>query len=320
MQRSTPTILCFGEILWDIFHDETSKTSPRSVLGGAPSNLCYFFNMLGEQSLLVSQVGKDELGQKALAQIKALHIPHLISQSKTLPTGKVDIVIQNNEPTYTFNTPAAWDEIPYSEDIQKATQTAEIIAFGSLASRFHQMADTENSFSTLKKILTNQASIQPRSQSALRFLDLNLRTPFYDDAIVLELLKFADILKINETEFHYLKNLLSLNELSTRDALYALIIQLRLNYVILTLGENGSIVMSENDYSALSAKKINNPNTVGAGDGFSAGFITALNRGASFAKAHHFANELSAYICTQEGAFIDIPHTFIKALNSFEKW
>ena len=314
MSTRNNTILCFGEILWDIFHDDL-KGKSKAVLGGAPSNLCYFFNTLSESAQLISQVGNDDLGLRALQKIEVLKIPHFIATSNTLPTGKVDITIIDHEPNYLFNTPAAWDTIPYPTNLiaQETMENVQMIAFGSLASRLYLELGTQSSFNTLTQILHNHPK-------ALRFLDLNLRPPFYNQEMVYELLNFADILKINETEFHYLKECFSLSTLSTRDALYALIIQLRLNYVILTLGENGSIVMSENNYSALSAKKINNPNTVGAGDGFSAGFITALNRGASFAKAHHFANELSAYICTQEGAFIDIPHTFIKALNAFEKW
>lgn len=311
-------ILCFGEILWDIFHDDTGS---HKVLGGAPSNLCYFFNALGEPATLVSQVGMDSLGDLAIETIESLKMPHIITRSK-LPTGKVDIYITDNEPHYHFNIPAAWDSIPDSHALNQVTPDAKMIAFGSLAHRFlhnDHLQDyalskaLDDSFITLTKIL----DMNPTAQ---RFLDLNLRSPYYHDDRVRTLLNFADALKINEAEFEYLKTLLNIENYTMRDALFTLITELSLHFIILTLGEKGSIVMSEQDYSAISACKVKVVDTVGAGDGFSAGFISALNQGARFAQAHAFANQLSGYICTQKGAFVTIPNHFKTTLATFNKW
>ncbi|MHC5224843.1 PfkB family carbohydrate kinase [Ignatzschineria sp. LJL83] len=299
-------ILCFGEILWDIFHQD-EKTA--KVLGGAPSNLSYFFHKLGESTQFISQVGNDELGLEAIQQLQSLQIPHIIPTSN-LPTGTVDIQILDHEPHYQFQTPAAWDEIPYSDAVKNAGIQANLIAFGSLAQRNEQ---ENSSFKTLLKILEH-------NPDATRFLDLNLRAPYFTNEKVLELLKLADILKINFEEFQYLKSLFDLDSLSTRDALFQLIQQLNLNFIILTLGAEGSIVMSETDYSAQSIQKITLNDTVGAGDAFSAAFLTALNRGASFENAHVFANRFSSYICTQKGAFVPIPESFKEALTTFSAW
>ena len=311
MHAQTFKILCFGEILWDIFHDEDGV---QKVLGGAPSNLCYYFNALGIHATLVSQVGNDDLGFAALKQITSLKIPHLISKS-IFPTGKVDIIINNNEPQYIFNTPAAWDSITDSRALDELSTTVDLIAFGSLAHRILSENHVQDkSFDTLKRILNH-------NPKAKRFLDLNLRHPYYQESRILELLTFADILKINEEEFAYLKNLLGLNHHTMRDALYAMIHLLQLDFIILTLGENGSIVMSENDYSAKSAIKADHLiDTVGAGDAFSAGFLTALYQGSSFIDAHSFANNLSHYICTQKGAFVAIPKSFNVTLSQLNRW
>lgn len=306
MANSSYQILCFGEILWDIFHQ---KSQSLRILGGAPSNLCYFFHNLGESAQLISQVGNDELGLEAITQLQDLEVSHIISTSN-LPTGAVDIHIHNNEPHYQFQTPAAWDEIPYSNAVKNAGSSASLIAFGSLAQR---NAQDSSSFTTLLKILDS-------NPDATRFLDLNLRAPYFTEERVLELLKLADILKINFEEFQYLKSLLNLDSLSTRDALFQLIQSLNLNFIILTLGAEGSIVMSETNYSAQSIQKITLNDTVGAGDAFSAAFLTALNRGASFENAHAFANRFSSYICTQKGAFVPIPTSFKEELSAFSAW
>ena len=311
------TSLCFGEILWDIFHcQHDEKAQNESILGGAPSNLCYYLNALGNQSTLISQVGNDALGDEAIQVLESFHIPHIIPKS-TLPTGKVDIYFHNNEPTYQFNMPAAWDAIPLTQTMLDTAINADIIAFGSLAHRYNHEIDqsslTNFSFETLQSILRSNTTAQ-------RFLDLNLRDPHYHEACILELLSLADILKINQTEFSYLQSLLNLAHLSTRDALYQMIQQLNLNFIILTLGANGSIIMSENDYSAKSALKIDLVDTVGAGDAFSAGLLTALHQGASFSAAHDFANHFSSYICTQKGAFVPIPNSFKEKLEKIDCW
>lgn len=303
---SSYKILCFGEILWDIFHKDGHVSK---VLGGAPSNLSYFFHKLGESAQLVSQVGNDELGLEAIQQLQSLQIPHIISTSN-LPTGVVDIQIFDHEPSYQFQTPAAWDEIPYSNAVKNAGSYANLIAFGSLAQRNEQDKST---FSTLLQILES-------NPNATRFLDLNLRAPYFTKERALALLKLADILKINFEEFQYLKSLFNLDSFSTRDALFQLIQQLNLNFIILTLGSEGSIVMSETDYSAQSIQKIRLEDTVGAGDAFSASFLTALNQGAAFENAHIFANRFSSYICTQKGAFAPIPESFKDELATFSAW
>ena len=54
-------IVAFGELVWDIFTE-------GKELGGAPVNLVYRVNSFGDQGILLSRIGNDELGHEALAQ------------------------------------------------------------------------------------------------------------------------------------------------------------------------------------------------------------------------------------------------------------
>ncbi len=56
------TIVAFGELLWDILPSCT-------VLGGAPFNFAYRVNTLGDIGLMVSRLGRDELGRKAFVPL-----------------------------------------------------------------------------------------------------------------------------------------------------------------------------------------------------------------------------------------------------------
>ncbi|MDM1546189.1 bifunctional hydroxymethylpyrimidine kinase/phosphomethylpyrimidine kinase [Ignatzschineria indica] len=321
------TALCFGELLWDCFQDDLLENKgiegPKRILGGAPSNLCYFLNQLGFPATLVTAIGDDSLGREALAQFQQHHIPVIAAQNK-FPTGRVDITIIDQEPHYQFATPAAWDQIPLTPEILEKAAATTLIAYGSLAMRSAlPLFDPKNidyndelnhhSFTTLKAILEN-------NPQAMRFCDLNLRAPYYSAPLVDQLLRYADLLKLNEMELRYLQKSYQMESLSLRDTLYHLIERFELNAILLTLGAEGSIVMSPNDYSALSGKSITLADSIGAGDSFSAAFITALYKGASFQEAHQFAHHLSHYVCTQSGAFITLPDKFSEKLTTFQAW
>mgnify|MGYP001536032963 FL=1 len=46
---------------------------------------------------------------------------------------------------------------------------------------------------------------------------------------------------------------------------------------------------------------------MGAGDSFTATFISAILKGKSIREAHELAVEVSAYVCTQNGAMPELP-------------
>lgn len=56
-------VLSFGEILWDIYPDE-------KYIGGAPFNFAAHLAKHGEESYMLSCLGKDGLGEEALLCLK----------------------------------------------------------------------------------------------------------------------------------------------------------------------------------------------------------------------------------------------------------
>jgi hypothetical protein len=77
------TVLAVGEVLWDLL-----PTAPK--LGGAPFSFAYRIDSLGDRGLLVSRIGRDELGDRAREQIDALGMDaRFIQRDDAWPTGKV---------------------------------------------------------------------------------------------------------------------------------------------------------------------------------------------------------------------------------------
>ncbi len=58
-------ILSFGEIIWDVYPD-------KAVLGGAPLNFAAHATVWGSETHLLSAVGGDSLGRRAIGEIEKL--------------------------------------------------------------------------------------------------------------------------------------------------------------------------------------------------------------------------------------------------------
>ena len=100
------TILAFGEVLWDVLPSCT-------VLGGAPFNFIYRVNSLGDTGLMISRLGRDELGRKAHEQIIQSGLDtRSIQWDDELPTGTVQVSFdEQNNPDYFIVPDVAYDRI-----------------------------------------------------------------------------------------------------------------------------------------------------------------------------------------------------------------
>src|SRR5258707_15393294 len=63
----TGPIVAIGEVLWDLLPD-----GPH--LGGAPFNVAVNLRRLGRQAILVSAIGADDAGARALTEVRRLGV------------------------------------------------------------------------------------------------------------------------------------------------------------------------------------------------------------------------------------------------------
>ena len=85
-----------------------------------------------------------------------------------------------------------------------------------------------------------------------------------------------------------------------------------LKYLIYTNGSVGSSIYSEDKISTLKTPHVKVSDTIGAGDAFSGAFLYYTLTGCSLEDAHHMAVNISAFVCTQSGAWpkypAELPH------------
>lgn len=272
-----PSVLAFGEILFDVFDHQ-------NFIGGASFNFAAHFARLGGRSYMVSAVGADELGAQALEYAEKYGIRReYIAVLENVSTGRCNVTLSCGSPSYELVRGVAYDCIPKPD----LNREFDAVYFGTLAQRENTSADT------LDYILNN---VKCREI----FFDINIRQNFYTDKIIDKSLKAATILKISREEAAVLGEFSSMEELCRR--IYAKYSNLKL--IICTLDSEGAMVYkgSENIFHYSRRPRAQVVSTVGAGDSFSAAFMYNYLCGRSVEDCTEAAVALSEKIVGQKGA------------------
>ena len=287
-------IVGIGEVLWDYFEDKDNY-----VLGGAPFNFAYHINQFGLNSVVISAIGNDKLGQKLEADVKKKNVPYMLERLN-LPTGVVNVKEVDGKPRYDILTERAWDYIPNTEQLKEIAANTKAVCFGSLAQR------SETSRNSILAFLDAMPS------DALRIFDINLRQNWYTEEVIKTSLQKANVLKINDDELLIIQRMFGYIDITPENTCRLIMRDYQLDMLILTCGDKGSYIFTKDEMSYLSTNNIKVVDTVGAGDSFTASFIASILLGKTILEAHRIAVNVSAFVCTQEGATPIIPNNLKK--------
>jgi len=277
-------VIAVGEIVWDML-------PAGKQLGGAPLNFAFFSKELGAEAYAVSAIGNDVLGDETLAVASATGVNLDYLQRNNLPTSRVLISLDNEGvPQYEIVENVAWDALECPQMILDLLKDASVMCWGSLAQR---------SVTSRQSVL---AMLSAAPKECVKVFDINIRQHYYSREVIETSLGYADILKLNEDELPLVAPLLGLSG-QERDIVRQLIEKYALKYLVYTHGADFSEVYSATgEYSHVPTPKVRVVDTVGAGDSFTAVFVTSILQGLSMAESHARAVEVSAYVCTQNGA------------------
>jgi fructokinase len=278
---SLHTVLCFGEILWDL--------TPKGLfLGGAPTNVAYHLHKLGLRSLPVTAVGNDYLGEEIIRRVAAWGVETaligLISEKRT-GVVSVDLTDAGN-PSYEIADDVAWDFVPATVDLFSESKNADAIVFGSLALRH------KPNRLLLDKLLAASGS--------LKVFDVNLRPPYFDIAQVLELARRADLVKLNIDELEILHPF-AVGSLEVMAATFSDLIGGK--QVCVTCGADGASYWDGHRWAKEDGRPITvSGDAVGAGDAFLAGLISGLTARIPIEIALNRACRLAEIVAATDGA------------------
>ncbi|EEI93342.1 kinase, PfkB family [Sphingobacterium spiritivorum ATCC 33300] len=293
--------ICFGEVLWD-------NLPTGKKLGGAPLNVAYHLNKLGIETRMLTRIGKDKNGDELIKLCRALGVPTKLFQvDEVHATSIVEVRIdEHKEVNYEIVYPVAWDYIQLQESDLEVIQKVDFMVFGSLSSRH------EISYNTLKHLL---------KVSKYRVMDVNLRAPFYSEVRVLELLGYADLVKMNREELGIIAEWLKLpGSDSDSQLVEKLMQQYAIGEVIVTYGAAGAVYHAGQGSMRyhFPAYLVDVKDTIGSGDSFLAAFLSKRMRNSteiSIEETMSFAATLSAFVTQSIGA---CPNYDSGTINRFE--
>lgn len=291
---SNKVIVGMGEALWDILPE-------GKKIGGAPANFAYHVSQFGLESCVVSAVGNDDLGREIIDSFKEKKLQCLI-ETVSYPTGTVQVEVDGaGVPQYRIKEDVAWDNIPFTGKLEALARRTCAVCFGSLAQRSAVSRETIGCF----------IDAMPKSKDTLIVFDANLRQEFFSKDVLDQSMKRCNILKINDEELVIISRLLNIYETGFQDRCEALLKRYGLKLLILTCGAKGSFVFTPAGTMFFDTPKVEVADTVGAGDSFTATFIAGLLKGVPVAEAHQRAVEVSAFVCTRQGAMPALPEKYM---------
>ena len=218
-----------------------------------------------------------------------------------VPTGKVYAEFkEHNEVAYNIVKPVAWDFIQWEDDFVPLIQNSEYFVFGSLITRNKQ------SRTTLFKCL---------EITKKKVLDINMRPPHYNKKIIEELLRKADILKMNLAELHLITGWFS-DYNSDRDRIRLLKDKFGIQSIIVTRGSEGAILNLGDSFYDHPGYTVEVADTVGSGDSFLAAIISKLIDRAPPEQVLDFASRLGAFIASCKGACPEYALSAISQIHS----
>ena len=272
-----------GEALWDMLPS-------GKQLGGAPANFAYHACGDGLEGIAVSAIGKDALGEEIVASFKEHGLCYNLAEVD-FPTGTVQVTLSGRGiPQYEIMEGVAWDNIPWTDELEAIAARCRAVCFGSLAQRSPVSRETIRRF--LKTV----------PGECLKVFDINLRQHFYSEDIIRDSLHLCDILKINDEELVTVAGMLGYAGLEQGVVCGHLRKDFGLQMVILTCGINGSYIYYDGGMSFLNTPDSEVVDTVGAGDSFGGAFVRSILSGKSVPEAHRIAVDVSTWVCGCHGA------------------
>ena len=280
----------FGEILADVFPDET-------VLGGAPYNVARHLQAFGLHPVMISRTGQDALRNELLQEMQRLNMDVSgLQVDATHPTGQVKVRMTKQGHEFEILENQAYDHI-HAGITHMVTMSLkpEMLYFGTLAQR------SMPSRLALDKFLEDG--------KCPRFLDINLRAPFYNKHTIKRSLLRSDIVKLNEEELVIIAKYFKIEsdksgEQNQHEKGKRLATEFNIQQLIVTAGEQGAWMVADDKVirtQPQSGSDIALIDTVGAGDAFSSVCMLANTLKWDHALMINRANEFASAICGIRG-------------------
>lgn len=288
-------IVGMGELLWDMLPE-----GPQ--LGGAPSNFAVMAARLGNRGVAATRIGTDPLGREAQVFLNTTPLDtQYIQEDFSRVTGTVTVTLEEGQPRFVIHEPVAWDFLEFTPHWLALAEQADAVCFGTLAQRSPASRRTIESF------------LHETRPECVRVFDVNLRPPFINAEVVEHSLELATIFKLNADEMPQVLSLLDFPDAAgtTPDFLLngarQIVDQFPVKLVAITLGAQGSLLVTRDQVDRHPGYPATVADTVGAGDAFTAALTHYYLRGAPLSQLNAAGNRWGTWVASHAGAMPPLP-------------
>ncbi len=278
-------VVLVGEVLFDIFPGYRR-------LGGAPLNVAFHLHHLTHSVKFISRVGRDDEGNEISRFLMNNGIDtSFIQVDNNRPTGRAIIEFsKSGEPEFAIHKDTAYDNLEFDTSVRSLLkEKTDVLYFGSLIQR------TQSGFIFLKKVF------DALSPDTTMFYDINLRPGCFEVHKIKDSLIAADVVKMNLNELKLLSEMMNL-KMELQDFENYLLHHYGIQMLCITMGADGSRIVTED--RVVEKKEISEKveDTVGAGDAYSAMIINGLLNLKELDVIANEASVFSSYLCSIKGA------------------
>ncbi len=193
---SRPDVICFGEILWDVFEagprvaGEPIARVFRRELGGAPANVAVGLARLGVGSAVVGGVGRDAFGEALAVRLRAEGVASSLLVQLPERTGLAFVRRDaRGEPSFLFYRHQTADMSVRASHLRPAMARARWVLFGTSTLVHPGLAKATHALARLA-----------RAQRASIVVDLNVRAHLWKEPAqmrraIARLARHADLIK-----------------------------------------------------------------------------------------------------------------------------
>jgi fructokinase len=303
-------VLCFGDLLIDFVPTESGLTFAdlpafKAAPGGAAANVAVGLARLDRASAFMGKVGDDPFGHVLADTLKreGVDVTPLRFDIRAR-TALAFVTLQaNGEREFLFYRHPSADMLFTPEEVDKeAIRQAKIFHFDSI------------SLAALSSRVTALfAADEAIKEGKLISYDVNLRLMLWASdaearAGIMEGLSRAVVVKLSDVELQFLTGGTKPSDIRHR------LWHDGLKLAVLSLGEQGSIAVTERGEIVVPTVKVKPVDTTGAGDGFVAGLLAGIAKNPdvldddkALTELCRYANAVGAITTTQRGAIPALP-------------
>lgn len=301
-QNSWPEVVTMGETMALMRAEGAGPLQHATTLGlgigGAETNFAIALRRLGTSVVWVGRVGSDSLGAKVLRELAAERVETVAVEDTEAPTG---LMIKERR---TAESQKVWYYRRGSAGSRLAPEDvpAEYIEHARL---LHITGITPGLSATAAAAIDHAIDLAHHHGTVVSF-DLNYRSALWTTEAAgkafLALIRKVDVVFAGDDEAA-----LAVGQTDDPHMLATRIAELGPSQVVIKLGSEGCVALVDGESYTQPAIAVRAIDTVGAGDGFVAGYIAELLAGLSVQERLLTAVQVGAFACLVPGDWEGMP-------------